>query len=279
MKKRIIAFISALMISITVLCVPAFADSKAAGIVVDNADIFTKSQESTLLTQAENVAAKTGLNIVVYTTEDVGADKSDDGVMDFADLRYEELCGMNTDGVLLLINNDTKFDWISTSGAGINYLSDYRIETIFNAMDRYYNKDDLYGASLCFVQKVETYCSQGKANNQQEFLGQEVDFDEASASFFSVFMFAGFAGLIVGICTYAHYSRQYAISKPETANYTLKNSLIFTRKLDNFMGNITHRTYSPRSSGGSSHSGGHSHHSSTHHSSSGGRHGGGGHHR
>lgn len=279
MKRRILAFVSAVILSITIFCVPAYADDKAVGMVIDDADIFTKSQESTLLSEAQEVASKTGLNIVVYTTEDVGADKSDDGVMDFADVKYEQLCGINTDGVLLLINNDTKYDWISTSGAGINYLSDYRIESIFSAMDKYYDKDDLYEASRCFVRKVSTYCSQGKANNQQEVFGSELDLDEFAVSFFSTFMFTGFIGLIVALCLYAHFSKQYAISKPETSNYTLKDSLYFTQRTDNFMGNVTHRTYSPRSSGSSSGGHSHSHHSSTHHSSGGGRHGGGGHHR
>ncbi|MCR4780564.1 MAG: hypothetical protein K5876_05650, partial [Ruminiclostridium sp.] len=66
----------------------------------------------------------------------------------------------------------------------------------------------------------------------------------------------------------------------DTRAYTLKDSLWFSQKTDTFVGNITSRIYSPRSSSSSgSHSGGHSHHSSTHHSSGGGRHGGGGHHR
>ncbi len=279
MMKKLLSFISAVIVSVTVLCVSAFAEG-AVGLVVDAGDIFTGAQESEILDKASSAAANTGLNIIVYTTTDVGSDKSDSAVMDFADVRYEELCGINTDGVLLLLNNDTKFDWISTSGAGINYLSDYRIETIFNSMDKYYNKDDLCGAALCFISKVESYCAQGKANNQQEVLGREVDFDYFAAEFFSTFMFTGFIGLIVGLIIFAYFSKQYAITKPETGNYKLKDSLLFSQKTDTFMGNITSRTYSPRSSSSGGHSsGGHSHHSSTHHSSGGGRHGGGGHHR
>ncbi len=279
MMKRLISFVSAVITALCVMCVPVIADGKT-GLVVDGADIFTKTQENYMTDKAVEAAEKTGLNIIVYTTDDVGSDKSDNGVMDFADVAYESICGINTDGVLLLINNDTKFDWISTSGAGINYLSDYRIETIFSAMDKYYDKDDLYGASLCFIEKVVSYCAQGKANNQQEVFGKEVDLDYFAEEFFSTFLFLGFGALIVSICLYAHFSKQYAITKPETQNYTLKDSLWFSQKTDQFMGNITTRTYSPRSSGSSgSHSGGHSHHSSTHHSSGGGRHGGGGHHR
>ncbi|MCR4780398.1 MAG: TPM domain-containing protein, partial [Ruminiclostridium sp.] len=259
MMKRITALASAIITALFVLCASVCADG-AVGMVYDAGDIFTDSQEDALREKAYSAASTTGLNVVIYTTADVGTNKSDAAVMDYADVRYEELCGMNTDGILLLINNDTNFDWISTSGSGINYFSDYRIENIFSAMDRYYKKDDLYGAALCFIEKVEFYCSQGKENNQQEVFGTELDLDYAGEAFTASFVFVGFIALIASFILYSHYAKQYAISKPDTRAYTLKDSLWFSQKTDTFVGNITSRIYSPRSSSSSgSHSGGHSH--------------------
>jgi len=277
--KRFICFVSAVIMCAVMLCVPAYADGKAAAFVVDDAGAFSAMDIEDIKQAAEAAVKKTGFNIVIFTSDNVGTDKSDAAVTDFADLKYEELCGINTDGILLFINFDNKYDRISTSGVCINYFSDYRIDNMWTVMDRYFEKDDFTGVALAFIRQVESYYNSGKANNQQEILGREVDLDEAGFTFLSSFMFTGFFALIISLILYASFSKQYKVEKPETRNYTLKDSLYFTVKADRFAGNFTSRIYSPRSSSSGSSHGGHSHRSSTHHSSSGGRHGGGGHHR
>ena len=74
---------------------------------------------------------ETGFSICVVITDNIGSDKSDRQVVDYADVYYEDYCGMNTDGILLLINNDTKYDWISTSGNCIDMFYD-AIDPIFD---------------------------------------------------------------------------------------------------------------------------------------------------
>lgn len=278
--RRFICFVSAVIICAVMLCVPAFADGKATAFVVDDAGAFSSMDIKEIKAAADAAVEKTGFSIVIFTSDNVGPDKSDSAVTDFADLKYEELCGMNTDGILLFINFDNKYDRISTSGSCINYFSDYRIDSMWTVMDRYFEKDDFKGVALSFIRQIESYYGQGKANNQQEILGREVDVDEAAGTFFSSFMFTGFFALIASIIMYSAFSKPYKTERPETRNYTLKDSLYFTVRSDRFVGNFTSRIYSPRSTSSGGHSsGGHSHHSSTHHSSSGGRHGGGGHHR
>ncbi len=277
--KRLICIFASAIICAVMLCVPACAAKKAGAWVIDDAQAFTSDERSLILSEAEETAEKTGFNIVVFTSDNVGSDKSDYGVTDFADLKYEEICGMNTDGILLFINFDNKYDRISTSGACINYFSDYRIDNMWDDMDRCFADNDYFGVAITFIDDVGKYYDAGKVNNQQEVLGREVDIDYVLGDFFSSFMFTGFGAMIVAVCLYACFSKNYQIEKPETRGYTLKDSLYFSTRTDRFTGNVTHRSYAPRSS--SSHSSGRSHsgHSSTHHSSSGGRHGGGGHHR
>lgn len=242
--------------------------------IVDESRYFTAKERERLLEQAEDYTLHTGLNIVIAVSDDVGSDKSDSGVVDYADLMYEKYCGINTDGILFLINNDTKYDYISTSGSGINYYSDWRIERLLDKAYDYLTEDDYYSAASAFISLAKNYYDAGKENHQTEILGREFE----SESFIASFIVVGIIALVIGIVIYFSLANSYKLQKPNNALYVVQGSKIFQQATDTFAGTITTRTYSPRSSGGSG-GGGHSGHSSTHRSSSGGRHGGGGRHR
>ena len=284
MKKRFtVLFIAAVFICCTLFCFPA---SAASSTVLDYAGVISDGNEQLIAEEAARVAEKTGFNIAVVASDDIGTPKTDAHVVDYADDLYEELYGIDTDGILFLINCDTKYDYISTSGVCINYFSDSRIDAIFDAI-----WDDLVDgnydqAAYSFVFYVEQFYDKGKANNQQEILGHEVDLPvDASNIIFSVIMsfFLTFTpllifGAVIGAVLYAGFSRNFKLEKPVTRNYVLDNSVAYDRSEDTYLGTNVNRIYTPRSSSsGGSHGG--SHHSSTHHSHSGGRHGGGGRHR
>lgn len=276
MKRKIVIFFAVLTLCCTIFCFCASADTKGQAFVLDRADVISSADEAEIEKQAVRVAEKTGFNIVVLTADDIGTPKTDAHTVEFADDTYEELCGINTDGILFLINCDTKYDYISTSGSCINYFSDARIDAVFDAI-----WDDLVGgnyakAATGFVSRVEYYYNAGKANHQQEIAGMEVDLHDLGGMMFAPI----FIGLLVGTGIFAAKSAQYKMQKPGTRNYILNNSLVFDVKTDTFVGNVVNRIYTPRSSSSGSHrSSGGSHRSSTHHSHSGGRHGGGGRHR
>lgn len=273
MMKRFISFLIASVAAAVIFAFPSFADSGKVIRIIDDYDHISAANEKTLLEKAQQLSDKTGFNIIIVVSDDIGSPKTDSHVIAYADDIYDDLCGINTDGVLLLINNDTKYDWISTSGSAINYLSDPRIDSIYDTITPEL-KDGNYGqAAYYFLYKVETYYDLGKANSQTELFGLEIDPD-AIIGFVVVF---GFIPIIVTIAVYGANARQYKLAKPSTAVYMVKNSLYFIQNTDTYIGTNVQRTYSPRSSGSSGHGG--SHHSSTHHSSSGGRHGGGGRHR
>ncbi len=278
-KKAFSFFITALIVA-AFLCLPSSAAEAPKSFLLDMADVIPDQDEPALLEKIVSVSQKTGFNIVISSTNDIGTPKTYDRTVAYSDDLYEKYCGINTDGILLLINCDTLDDYISTSGSCINYFSDYRIELIFDSIFDDLVAEKFTSASSTFLKKVEYFYDQGKANHQQEIFGQEVDLYDVGGNFIRLFFFTGFAALIVSVSIYAYFSSQYKLQAPTTQNYMLKDSLYFTKKNDIFIGNITTRVYSPRSSSSSSgHSSGHSHHSSTHHSSSGGRHGGGGRHR
>ncbi|MCM1054459.1 MAG: TPM domain-containing protein [Bacteroides sp.] len=251
----------------------AFVNTDPRVRIIDDYGYLSESDKASISSKAGVFAEKSGFNVMISITDDIGTPKTDSHTVEYADDLYEEYFGINTDGILLLINNDTKYDYISTSGACINYYSDYRIERILDAVYDDIVGGDFASASLAFVSELDYYYGMGRANSQRELLGSEIELEAV----FSVLFFFMFAALVAGFIIYGSNTKKYKLAKASTAFYVNKNSLRFDQCTDVFMGNFTTRTYSPRSSGGSS--GGSRGHSSTHHSHSGGRHGGGGRHR
>ena len=272
MIKNIASFlfgtIFALMFAVTVC-----ADSAPVVRIADDYGYLTADEISEITLAAEAFAEKSGFNIVICITDDIGEPKTDRQTVDYADLMYEGLCGINTDGILLLINNDTEYDYISTSGACINYYSDYRIEQILDYIYDCIIGRDFARASIRFIDRIEYYYDMGRANSQTELMGVEVEVADFGGTFVMLVIIGG----IVGLFIYLGNLKKYKLEKPSSAFYVNRNSLKYSRFADVFLGNFTNRIYSPRSSGSSG--GGSRSHSSTHRSSGGGRHGGGGRHR
>lgn len=271
--KKIFSLGIALIMLVFSLSFGVSAESLFGG-VIDPGGHLTSEESQRITLKAQNAVRETGMNIIIYVCDNVGGDKSDYGVMDHADVTYESICGKNTDGILLLINLDNKFDYISTSGVAINYFSDYRIDKMF---DMFW--DDLvaqrYADAACgFVDSVLYYYRQGKANHQTEIAGREVEPEDFAALLLGSMIFA----LIIGIVIYTGNQKRYKLQKASTKEYIVNGSLLLNQRTDTFVKTIVNRVYSPRNTG-SSGGGGSRSHSSTHHSSGGGRHGGGGRHR
>ena len=275
--KRTFAFLISVLAAVLMVSSAAmsavFADNYHIAILADDCECLSEKDEQEILLSAQAFADKSGFNVIILITDNVGYDKSDRGVIDYADVYYETLCGIDTDGILLLINNDTKYDYISTSGACINYYSDARIDSMFDWFFDDIKAGRYKEAALHFIDSADFYYRQGKANNQFEFAGKEMDPSEIIV----VLGFFGFSALVIGCIIYTANSKKHMIQKPMNDWYVVKGSLLFSQATNTYVGTHTTRIYSPRSSGGGSHGGGG--HSSTHHSSGGGRHGGGGRHR
>lgn len=257
-----------------VLAVSVCAEADPQVHIIDENRHVSDDRGEDLRKRAEEFAEKSGFNIIICVCDDIGEPKTDQHTVEYADDMYDELCGINTDGILLLINNDTEYDYISTSGACINYYSDYRIEMILGAVYDDIIAGDFASAAAEFLYTAEYYYDMGKANHQTDVMGAEVD----TVDFAAGILMLGAVGLVVGIIIFFGNLKKYKLEKPSAAFYVNRNTLSYKRFEDIFLGNFTNRIYSPRSSGGSGGGGGRGR-SSTHRSSGGGRHGGGGRHR
>lgn len=229
---------------------------------------LSESEESLLFSLICDTVDQVNFSVCVVYSSDIGSPKTDAQVIDYADLYCEALCGMNTDAILLLINNDTKYDWISTSGRCIDIFTDARIERVFDNFYDQLKKGNFYEAGARFCSSVASY---GTGKGDSLFSGTlsfslDIDF------FLSLLFFGGFAAVILVIIVES-IKKSYSVQAQKGArHYVLQNSLCFDKKSDTFLRSYV--TTQSASSGGSR-----SGHSSTHRSSSGGRHGGGGRHR
>lgn len=233
---------------------------------------LTTDEEEIILTDLTNAVQELGFNICIVITDDIGSDKSDYGVMDFADCYYDEYCGVFTDGILLLINNDNKYDWISTSGNCIDMFYG-RDGDIFDAMYDYLV--DGYYSLACqrFVQEVKYYSAQDYV--YYDDYDYEYENDIIIEDVFGLGFFAVFVAVIAVAIFSGSLSSSYKMKKNvSAANYKLLNSTEYTQSTDTYL-----RTYSTTryvSSSSSGRSGGSRSSGRSHRSSSGGRHGGGG---
>lgn len=238
----------------------------------DDADLLSEAEESHLEEYLADATEKSGLNVAVVLTDNIGSDKSDRAVIDYADLYYERLYGIDTNGILLLINNDTKYDWISTSGKAIKIFTDERIDKTFDYFYDYIIDGDYVSAVRGFCNRVEYYADKGIPSNQYDYSTDPLD------RFFEfVFggpFFFGIIGTVIFCCiVYNCIKSSFKTKKQPASSYLNRASLYFTRQTDTFLRAYTTRTRVSSSSSGGHHSSGRS---STHRSSGGGRHGGGG---
>ncbi|TLG71225.1 TPM domain-containing protein [Culicoidibacter larvae] len=246
--------------------------------IYDAADLLTDSQEAELKALSESLKATTNMDIIMVTTNNSEGKSS----MAYADDFYD-YNGFSEDGILMLIDMDNREVWISTSGLGIRYLTDARIDTMLDNIFAYM-PNDYHMAGKTFFNDVEHYYQLGIPSNQynQDEEGNIDPYYPAEVKTFGgqllktltmspVFLIiaAGFGALVAFIAS----RRKNARVTTNSSTYA-NGDLQFQIQQDTFINSHTSQTYIPPAS--SSRSSGSSGRSSTHSSSSGRSHGGGG---
>lgn len=285
-KKRITLVITAVISFIIIFSFinPAGAVSESEKRLFDDAGVFNEEEYenlNALLLETEEV---TGFYVSLVAADDVGYDKSDAGVVDYADLYYEKYFGIDTDGIIFIINNDTYYDYISTSGICIRYFTDARIDSVHQSIKQYLVNEDYAGAVKKYCERAEYYYGQGIPSNQHNIYGDgTVSYayeDERSAEENALLGAAGglIISLIIVIVTAVSVKNRYGIKPAKNAvDYLNRSSVRYSQKSDTFIRRYIRKRRidtENHSGGGGGGSG-----SSVHTSSGGGSHGGGGSHR
>lgn len=239
--------------------------------VYDFADLFTNSEESLLYYEITDFISKSNLDMAVVTINNNPRYSAMKYADDFYDYNNFGI-GATNDGLLFLIDMDTRELWISTTGTAQLMYDDNRIDRILDATELEISNKDYYGATSKFIEKSEDYYNLGiPSSNENATIDENGNYiynSEVSDSDM-IFPLLGVSIIIALIVVFIMKGRHKTIKKATTAWSYMHNPMI-THKEDTFLTTFTNRTYSPIST--SSSGGG----SSTHRSSSGRSHGGGG---
>lgn len=178
MKKLAIAAITLFMTIFTLPVVPMSASAKennAAGwsgdssksMFIDNADLFTESEEEDITEEIQEASEKLELNIIILAA---GSDyyMGDEQTERFSDDSYDQTFGEDTDGVFYFMDFTGKqpaYDYISPSGKGMVYYKSH-IDDILDEVYYYLPSsdldpadytDDIKDAISCFLGQLSEY--------------------------------------------------------------------------------------------------------------------------
>lgn len=262
-KKRLLLPLLALLV-LLLLSGAVFAAVGPAR-VVDQSKTFTEAQFNELTTTATKLGDKYTMDIIIVTTDDTGGKSS----MAYADDYFDSHnygVGEGKDGILFLMDFDNRQAYISTSGSGIRYLTDARIESILDdVFAGGMTSGDYYGAASAFLKSTTHYLEAGIPSNQYSVGDNSLTAAEGVIGF----LIAG----VFGVGFFSSTQNQYK-GHPQRAVFEYqKNSLVsLTPFEDNHINTFVTTIRIPRNTGTGSGSG----RSSTHQSSGGGTHGGGG---
>lgn len=249
-----------------ILTTPSVDESEK---VYDFANLLDENEEKLILNSINEFISKYDMDMVIVTIDSnprYSAQKFSDDFYDYNSFGKNK----TRDGVLFLIDMDTRNFYISTTGEAIRLYNDYRINAILDYVEPYIKGENYYEAASSFIQKSAYYANSGiPSGNVNSYINEKGDivYYKKINYFFSVVGSLIITAIVIAILV----NKNKMIKKATNANlYFNKDLAKITEKNDRFL--TTHTTsVSLSSSSGGSGSG-----SSTHSSSSGSSHGGGG---
>lgn len=235
--------------------------------VFDDAYLFTGEEIKTLSEETSIISSTYDMDIIIVTTDDANGKTAKDYGDDYFDDNGFGI-GPDLDGILFLIDMDNKEVYISTSGDGIRYLTDERLENIIEeAIDSGLGEGDYYGGALGFLNGTKEYLQMGIPSDQYS---EDDSVKEPNSLTFMEGIISAVTGLLASAGFFFGTKSKYRMKSPVKAVNFRDNSIVNFTSLDNRLIDtvITHRRISkPTSDSGKS---------TTHKSSSGKTHGGSG---
>ena len=265
-KKRILTVLFALILCMVVV-IPTFAASDLPRLV-DNADLLTDSEESTLLSKLNEISERQQTDVVVVTADTLDGKTPMDYADDFYDYNGYGF-GADKDGVLLLVSLEDRDWWMSTTGYGITAITDAGIEYISEKFLSDLSDGDYADAFTTYAELCDDFFTQARS-------GQPYDTGHMPKQPFNIarnLLIALIVGFVIAlIATGVMKGKLKTVRFQSDADrYVRTNSMQVTERRDLFL--YTHVDRHPRPKETSSGSSGGS---SIHTSSFGRSHGGGG---
>lgn len=141
-----------------------FSDVDKDTYVYDYADEYTDKEEKELQKMCEKLGAKLDLDIVIATTDDLGASypATTDGAIDWHESNFAEalyLSGGFDDGVLYLLDLEYEGIYVIRTGMAEVYIDDDDNEAILDVIWEEFVDYSYYDAAVEFIDKVDDIVS------------------------------------------------------------------------------------------------------------------------
>ncbi|NLC04619.1 MAG: hypothetical protein GX787_10125 [Tissierellia bacterium] len=237
-------------------------------LVIDDANLFTEAELIELNQEAIAISNSYNMDIVILTTNDANGKSSRDYGDDYFDENGYGV-GPDLDGILFLIDLDNGEAYISTSGIGIRYLTDSRIESLIDLVfDQGLGDGGYYRGTMGFLSGTKSYLQSGIPSDQYS---QDESVKEKNTLTPMEGILSSVAGLLASTGFFFRTKSKYKMKNPVKPLNFRNNSMInFTSEDDRLVDTIVTNRMIPKASNNDSGK------STTHTSSSGKTHGGGG---
>ncbi len=268
-KYGIITTLFIVLMMMLPLSVSAETYSSGKVLIMDEWNYLSDDEMQRTIEKAQSFSDKTGYNVGFVISDDIGSKNE----VEYGDDIYDEVFGINTDGVLFLINNDTLYDYIGTSGEAILMYDDYRLDCTLDDVYDTTVAGDYDEAFSVFINTLTGYYEAGIPDSNEGFYVDEETSTLERAINYGPFVMIGFVGFLIagGICYGVIWSSYRFKSAPSARCYVDKNDTVYRDRSDTFIRQYTtSHKIDTSSSGSGRRSGG----SSVHRSRSGGSHGG-----
>ena len=223
----------------------------------DYADLLDSATESNIRNMLDEMSEELAFDIVIVTTDSTGGKSSQSYADDFFD--YNDYgFGETYDGVLLLINMEYREWYISTTGYGMEAVTNSEVDYIGNAIVDYLSIGDYESAFVAFANLVEDEVMAARDS-------EVIDFGEI----FIRIVIAAVIGMGLAFIPVSVMKKKMnnVEMKQEASDYMKRSQIRMTQQRDMFLYSTVSRRQKPQQN--SSGSGGHR-------GSSGRSHGGGG---
>lgn len=236
--------------------------------IYDFANLLTSSEEEKLYEKVNDYIETSNYDLAIVTINYNNKNSAEAYADDFFDYNNFGFSARR-DGLLILIDMDTREIYVSTSGMAIKMYNDARIDGIIDAGYYYLKNQDYYECLTRMLDKIDNYYTAGypSGNNNLIIDDNGNPYYIKKIPYILIFLMSGVICAITSSILYFKTSSK--IKKQNTVTYINPN-ITNIIKNDQFVTTYTSRIRIQSSSGGSG--GG----SSFHSSSSGRSHGGGG---
>ena len=227
--------------------------------IYDFADLYTDSEEVSLYNEVSNYIMSYDMDLVIVTINSNNKSSPQEYADDFYD--YNDFgISSNRDGVLFLIDMQTREIYMSTTGSAIRMYNDYRINEALDKVYQYMSNGNYYEGTSNYIDVISDYAREGYPSNNGSS-GMEGP---------PPIVIAIIASLIITIVIMIILvSKNKLVRKATTAEeYLNKESVDIKKTGEILVSSHTSKHKIEHDNGGGS---------STHIGSSGGSHGGGGH--